>query len=190
MRGIMKPDRRSLLTAAAASAPALWLGAAFAADPDAPDAAETLARERALAAAENKGVLIEFFASWCVWCQPMDRLLHDPALTEILAPRFRILRVRVLERRGVERARQLAGANDLFVQYGLAGAGLPFLTFLNGEGRTLITSVCAQTNENIGFPVDPHELDWFENMLAAAAPESTPAQRHAARAACARLHRR
>src|SRR5688572_11019957 len=113
----MTPNRRRVLGGAAALLPVSWTAPALAADPSAPTAAELLARERALAAAEGKGVLIEFFASWCVWCTPMDALINDDAVASILAPRYRVLRLRVLERRGPELARQLAGADDIFHQY-------------------------------------------------------------------------
>src|SRR5262245_31725621 len=146
----MRPDRRRMLAGAAAVLPSVWTTGARAADPAAPSAAEAVSRECALAANEGKGVLVEFYASWCVWCEPMDQWLHDASFTSILAPRFRTLRMRVWERRGAERARQLAGADDVFAQYAPAGSGLPFLAFLDGAGRTLISSISPATNENIG----------------------------------------
>jgi thiol:disulfide interchange protein len=178
-----------MLAAAATLLPAAWARQAAAADPTAPGAADALARECALAAAEGKGVLVEFYASWCVWCEPMDLLLNDAAMASILRPRFRTLRMRVWERRGVERARQLAGADDVFARYAPAASGLPFLTFLDGAGQTLTSSLCPATNENIGYPVAAAELDWLESMLATVAPESTESERDAARAACIRLYR-
>ena len=185
----MSLNRRGLVGGAAALLPLALASPAAAADPNALSAAETLAREHALAAAEGKGVLIEFFASWCVWCPPMDALLSDDAVASIVTPRFRVLRLRVLERRGVELARQLAGADAIFRRYTPANAGLPFLSFTDADGRTLINSVCATTNENIGFPAAGHELDWFETMLATAAPELTLGQRTAVRNACVRHYR-
>jgi hypothetical protein len=183
----MKADRRQVL-AGAALLPLAWPGLARAADPNALSAAETLARECALARADGKGVLVEFYASWCIWCEPMNALLHDDAARSILAPRFRTLRMRVWEHRGVERARQLAGADDVFSLFAPTNAGLPFLAFLDSEGATLTTSAAPQTG-NIGFPVAPHELDWLDAMLTTAAPNSTASQRTAVRAACIRLYR-
>lgn len=178
-----------MLGAAAALLPA-WPGRAAAADPAAATADEALAHERALAAAEGKGVLVEFYASWCVWCEPMDELLNHASVASIVRRRFRTLRMRVWERRGVERARQLAGADDIFTHYLAGGTGLPFLAFVDAEGRALTTSIAATTHENIGYPVGADELDWLESMLATAAPGSTERQRRAARATCVRLYRR
>jgi len=176
---------RRIFVAGAAS---LAATSALAAQP-APDAARMIAAERALATAENKRLLIVFWASWCSWCRLLDRTLEEPASTRVLGSRFRILHVRVLERREEMRALEWAGVNDVFASYtgGNARMGLPFMVFLDADGGMVTNSAAPLNGTNMGFPVTPEELDGFEAMVATAAPDTTAADRRALRQACVRF---
>ena len=142
-----------------------------------PNAAEALLGERAAASAEGKGVLLQFYASWCGWCQPMDELIESSAFRRVVAPRFRTYRMRAIEMRENMRNRQLAGADELYRQYAPAHSGMPFVVFIAANGDTLINSVAAATNENIGYPVSREELDWFDTMVRTASPQATREER-------------
>lgn len=161
---------------------------AFATQPAGQNAASMIAAERAAAAAENKRLFIVFWASWCSWCRLLDRMLEEPASTRILGSRFRILHVRVLERREEMRAQEWAGVNDVFLSYtgGNARMGLPFMVFLDDAGAVVTHSAAPLDGTNMGFPVTPEELDGFEAMIATAAPDTTTADRRALRRACVR----
>ncbi len=175
-----------MLGAAATLLPAAWPTVAAATA----TAQETLAAERAAAAAEGKGVLVEFYASWCAWCTPMDMLLSHASFTGIVGPRFRTLRMRAIEQRESQRALQLAGADEIFRDYAPGNPGLPFLVFMDAEGRTLINSVSTQTNENVGYPVTREELGWLDTMITTVAPQATREQRLALLRTCMRLSQR
>jgi hypothetical protein len=178
----MAPDRRSLLIGGAAmlllSAPALAEDSA----------AETVAREAALAAADGKRLLLVFEASWCVWCIQMDAMLDDPTAAEILDRHFRIVHLRAQERDDAELAKQLPGADDVYLQYSGGGAGMPFTAVLDAEAQPVTTSVSAAVNgTNFGFPVTDEELDGFDAMLKIAAPDMSAEDRAALRAVCVKV---
>jgi thiol:disulfide interchange protein len=143
-----------------------------------------LNQECARAAAEGKGVMLIFFASWCQWCRLMDRSLQEPAAADLIGARFRIVHVRALERRPEMRTQQFEGAEALFQRLGGGRPmGLPLFFFLNGGGEVIASSVA--TGANIGFPVTPSELDAFDAMIRRTIPTSSPAERAALRAAFA-----
>jgi hypothetical protein len=141
-------------------------------------------RERQLARAEGRGVLISFYASWCAWCTPMAAVFDDPPVRRIIEPRFRVLHVRALERRDEQRALQLPGADDVFLRFAHPNVGLPFLAFLNGDGGLVASSFAGANGENIGFPVGDADLAAFDTMMTRAAPNITARERSALRRAC------
>jgi thiol-disulfide isomerase/thioredoxin len=153
------------------------------------DSASTaIAAERASAAAEGKSLLIVFFASWCGWCQLMDRLLDDGRAGRVLRARFRIMHLRALERRPQMRQQQLNGADETFNAYAPTGAGLPFLVFVAADGHSLANTASMPDGTNIGFPVEPEELNAFDAMLRNAAPDITTGELATIRAACQRIY--
>lgn len=190
----MRPSllsRRRVLAGAAASA---WLGAqsAHATNATATSAETVLARESAAAAAEDRTLLIAFFASWCVWCRPMDALFEDANTGPIMARHFRVLHFRVGERDAALRALQYRGAEAAFdrITRPERDAGLPYLAILGADGRTISTSRSTVSGENIGFPSSNADMDWFESMLRQGAPQITPVELSHLRATCVRLNGR
>ncbi|MGE4036883.1 MAG: thioredoxin family protein [Hyphomonadaceae bacterium] len=189
----MRPSlisRRRVLAGGAAA----WCSAGVAHATAPRDSAESvLAREAAAAAAEDKNLLVVFFASWCVWCRPMDALFDDANTGPIMARHFRILHLRVGERDRTLRAQQLSGVEAAFLRLTRPerDAGLPYLAILGGgDGRTISTTRSLVSGENIGFPSTTADLDWFESMMRQGAPLITPAELAHVRSTCIRLNGR
>jgi hypothetical protein len=174
-------DRRGVLAGGAA---ALLLGAAASAEDS---AAEVVARESAAAAAEDRRLLLVFEASWCVWCRQMDAMLEDPAAAAILDRHFRILHLRAQERDEAEIAKQLAGADDVYLRYSGGGAGMPFTAVLDADASAVATSIQQANGGNFGFPVTDEELEGFETMLEVGAPAMPAEDRAALRQVCVRV---
>src|SRR3974377_109441 len=107
----MRQYSRRLVLAGASSLLALAPQLAHAATRG--SAAAVLDHELAAAAAEHRGVLLVFFASWCPYCHLLDQLLASEAAQRIVASRFAILNLRVRERRQPWIGQQLAGAHDV-----------------------------------------------------------------------------
>ena len=58
--------------------------------------------------------------------------------------------------------------------------GLPFYAFLDAHGALLVNcqrpTAAEPKGENIGFPVEPKEVEWFLQMIQKAAPKISPAE--------------
>ena len=48
-------------------------------------------------------------------------------------------------------------------------AGLPYSAFLDARGSLIVNS--KREGENIGYPAQPTEIDWFVEMMRKAAPK-------------------
>jgi len=72
------------------------------------------------------------------------------------------------------------GGDDMWKRLGASG-GLPFFAFLDSSGNIVVTSFeparDGRKGGNIGHPSEPHEVDWFMEMLQKAAPKMTADER-------------
>ncbi len=149
-------------------------------------AAQEVTRQCALATGEQKVLLVLFHAAWCSWCRIFDAFLADPAAAAVMNPHFRTLHLRAQEHTTENKALQLAGADAVYLRYTRDTVGLPFFVVLDAQERPVVTSIAPKTGENIGFPVQPDELEAFRVMLKHAAPMITGAELAAIRDACVR----
>jgi thiol:disulfide interchange protein len=98
------------------------------------------------AAAENKRVLLDFGANWCIWCRRLHSTFEsDPAVSRALDRGFVVVMVDVNTRNGVKRN---AGVNE---RYGdPIKHGIPVLVVLGADGKQLTTKDSGELEEGEG----------------------------------------
>ena len=138
-------------------------------------ASAILHRAEEQARAEHKNILLEFGASWCVNCRLYDRFLADPQMHSLMDRAFVFVTMDTGENPADRKHSDTPGGVAFENSVGGKDAGWPFLVILNAEGRPVIDSdrpdPKAKTGkDNIGYPVAPEEIDWFDEMLRRGAP--------------------
>jgi thioredoxin-related protein len=138
--------------------------------------AETSSTEQVLtgakskAAAEQKVIFVHFGASWCGWCKKLDAYLERPDVKPVFEKYFVPVKL-VMGEQPPQKALENAGADDLAKKLG--GPGFPFLAFLDAQGTLIVNSNREPGGQNIGYPSEPAEVDWFLQMVKKAAPKIT-----------------
>jgi len=134
-----------------------------------PPASEVVAAALARARTERKAVLIEFGASWCIWCRNFEAFVKSEDAGPVLARHFVIVNLTVRERDD-KRKLENPGGNALMDQWGGAKSGLPFYVFLDRNGKKAADSNAMPDGGNIGFPAVPEEIRAFLGIIDKAAP--------------------
>lgn len=180
-------SRSSLRSSAAVRAASLALGLALLLATDAAyaqsgpaqpaEARAVVAAAVSKARAEQKTVLVEFGASWCVWCRSFDAFVHAPETAKIVADNFVVVNLTVQERDD-KKALENPGGEALMTEWDGLDAGLPFYVFLRSSGEKFADSNVMRDGLNVGFPGNDDELQIFIGLLDATAPRLTPAARN------------
>lgn len=146
---------------------------------ESPSADEVLAPAKTKASAENKTIFLHFGASWCGWCRKLDAFLDRPEVKPVFEKYFVPVKL-VVQENEKNKALENPGAESLLKTLG-GPAGLPYSAFLDAKGSVIITS--KHEGQNIGFPAQPAEIDWFVEMMKKAAPQISQADVNVLRAA-------
>ena len=120
------------------------------------DGAKQIADALAVAKKDNKRVLLQFGANWCVWCHKLHKLCQtDPDIAAKLKDSFVVVLVDVNK-----------GHNgDINKKYGNpAGLGLPAIVILDADGKALTTQDSGKLEQ--GDHHDPKKVLAFLNEWA------------------------
>src|ERR1017187_8764321 len=148
--------------------------ASLAASAEPPSADQLLAQAEAKATAEHKVIFVHFGASWCGWCRKLDAFLDRPEIKPVFEKYFVPVKL-VVQENEKNKALENSGGDTLLAKLG-GPSGLPYSAFLDEHGGLIINFKVPSNlvdGENIGFPVQPQEVDWFVKMIRKGAPQIT-----------------
>jgi len=129
---------------------------------------EVLTQAKAKALAEDKAIFLHFGASWCGWCRKLDAFLEQPDIKPVFERYFVPVKL-VVQENEKNKGLENPGADSVLKKLG-GPAGLPYSAFLDAHGGLIVNS--KRDGQNIGYPGEPVEIDWFLQMIRKAAPKS------------------
>jgi thioredoxin-related protein len=133
-----------------------------------PSSDQVMAEAKAKASAEQKAIFVHFGASWCGWCKRLDAFLDRKDVKPVFEKYFVPVKL-VVQEKEKDKESENAGADVFLTKLG-GPSGLPYSAFLDSKGALIVNSKGSDGN-NIGFPAQPDEIDWFVQMMKKAAPK-------------------
>jgi thiol:disulfide interchange protein len=167
----------ALLAAVACGSSAKESSAAGEAAVPEPLAAEmVVANALRVATSDEQSVLVEFGASWCVWCDNFQAMVESDDAGPILADNYVIVNLTVREE-GDKKALENPGGDEMMAQWNGSSSGLPFYVFLDSAGNKIGDSNAMPDGTNIGFPVSETEIERFMELVDRTAPRVDETER-------------
>jgi thiol-disulfide isomerase/thioredoxin len=145
-----------------------------------PKADKVLAEAETRAAAKKKNVMLVFESSWCPPCQEFEKFVADPKIHSIFDRYFVLTTVAVGEEVGGNASKNNPGSEELLFKLGgvhYGNTGVPFIFVIDPQGSIVVTSerpiTGKKTGDNVGYPTEPEEIDWFVKMVKKGTPSLT-----------------
>jgi thioredoxin-related protein len=143
-----------------------------------PDSAQTIVKAALMEAQSSKiNVLLIFHATWCGWCKRLEKALNDTTIKSLIDKNYIVARVDVQERGDKIQTHENPGGQNLMSEFRGNHAGLPFIVFLDENGKMIANSNVMPQKQNIGYPGSKEEITAFVNLLKETAPHMTGKQR-------------
>jgi hypothetical protein len=120
--------------------------------PDLPDAEVLLADALAKAKREGKRVFVQESGPRCGWCTVLSRFLDDHH--DLIDKEFAYVKLDYRLKNGTAVIARVHPKRE---------GGIPWMVFLDADGKPLITSDAM--DGNIGYPGEPEGRVYFEKML-------------------------
>ncbi len=140
-----------------------------------PSSDKVMAEVKQKAAAENKTIFVHFGASWCIWCKRLDAFLDRPDIKPVFEKYFVPVKLDVQEHDDKKNLEN-PGADKLMAKLDGTKGGLPYFAFLTVSGEPIANSM--NNGDNVGYPAEPGEIDYFLRIIKKAAPQMTDADIH------------
>lgn len=142
-----------------------------------PDSAQSILKVSLdKARASKKNVLIIYHATWCKWCLKLDSVLQEPAIKNIFNEHYIIAKLDIREEGEKIKTHENPGAFKTLIKYGGKESGIPFMVFLNRNGKMIANSNVMPKKQNIGYPGADKEISAFIDLLKKTAPRMTKKQ--------------
>lgn len=142
-----------------------------------PSADKILSDAKAKAAGDKKNVMLVFEASWCPPCQQFDKFVSDKRIRDIFNQHFVLATVAVGEEVAGNGNKNNPGSAELLYKLGgvhFENTSVPFIFIIDPDGKILVTSERPmpgqKMGDNIGYPTEPEEIDWFMKMMKKSTP--------------------
>ncbi len=129
-----------------------------------PSAKEIFTEGMTKAREAKKQLFLVFGSPGCGWCVKLQQYHDMPEVAKILGKYFVIVKVDTVKN---------AGGQEMFLKYGKE-RGVPAFTIIDAEEKVVADS--GDLGENIGFPMEPQEVEQYFKMLQKACPSMTKAE--------------